>query len=273
MAGPAKRFGIALLGLGRMGEIHARTLLMSPRARLRWIVRHQVEEARRFAETFDSPIQCVAPAHLDTVLQDDSVDAVVVCSPTSQHETVIKAALDAGKAVFSEKPITPDVNSTRACYELAEAKGLPLLCAFHRRFDPSLMAVKSSLVNNESGYLRLLRCSSHDHSPPPMDYVKNSGGIIKDSTIHDLDMALWMSNSPATKVFVQGCAFNPDIRCFTTRYPEAYSNEIEHFLDVLEGSITLKITKNDTLSVMQLAEAASTSAKTGQVVQLKEELK
>ncbi|RUS91090.1 hypothetical protein EGW08_001115, partial [Elysia chlorotica] len=168
MSGPARKFGIALFGLGRMGAIHARSILLSPRARLKWIVRNKLEEARKFADTFDSPIQCVGPAQLDSVLADDSVDAVIVCSPTSQHEPVIRAAIDAGKAIFSEKPITPSVDSTRAIYELAETKGVPLLCAFHRRFDASLMAVKESVASGQAGRLRLLRSSSHDHSPPPI---------------------------------------------------------------------------------------------------------
>ncbi|GFS07923.1 LOW QUALITY PROTEIN: inositol 2-dehydrogenase [Elysia marginata] len=245
-----------------------------------------------------------------------------------------------GKAVFSEKPITADVDTTRVCYEKAEAKNLPFLCAFHRRFDPSLMAVKASLEAGQSGHLRLLRSSSHDHSPPPIDYVRHSGGILKDSTIHDLDMALWMAASPARKVYVQGRAFDPDIRSvgdldlvvvsvehesgsvsvidngrrcahgydqrleaicedgsfvvtnrsthqlythgpevstrpgidagFDTRYPQAYLNEMEHFLDVLDGQATLRVTKQDTLAAMQLAEAAAKSAQTGQVVTIGE---
>ncbi|KAK3787357.1 hypothetical protein RRG08_065358 [Elysia crispata] len=338
MSGPARKFGIAVIGLGRMGVIHARSILLSPRARLKWIVRHKVEEARSFADTFDSPIQCVGPGQLDSVLGDHSVDGVVICSPTSQHETVIRAAVDAGKAVFSEKPITPDVDSTRSCYEMAEAKGIPLLCAFHRRFDPSLMAVKASVETGQSGRLRLLRCSSHDHQPPTIDYIKHSGGILKDSTIHDLDMALWMTASPARRVYVQGRAFDPDVRSagdldlvvvsvehesgsvsvidngrrcahgydqrleaicedgsyvvtnrathqlythgtggstspgidagFDTRYPQAYLNEMEHFLDILSGSATPKVTKQDTVSAMELAEAAATSALTGQVVNI-----
>lgn len=338
MSGPGRKLGIALVGLGRMGVLHARSILLSPRARLQWIVRQKVEEARSFAESFDSPVQCVTPGQLDKVLSDDSVDGVVVCSPTSHHEPVIRAALDAGKAVFSEKPITADVHTTRACYELAEAKNLPLFCAFHRRFDPSLMKVKSTLDTGQCGRLRLLRSSSHDHRPPSADYVKLSGGILKDSTIHDLDMALWMTSSPAKTVYVQGHAFDPDIRSagdldlvvvnvehesgsvsvidngrrcahgydqrleviceegslvvanrsthqltthttdtstcpgidagFDTRYPEAYSNEMEHFLDVLQGVAPLKVTKQDTLAAMQLAEAAAVSARTGQVVNL-----
>jgi len=338
MAASGRKLGVAVLGLGRMGTIHTKNLLASGRAQVHWLMRNNVAEAQKFADNLDQSPRCVSPRDLDTILGDDRVDGIVISSSTSEHEVQIKAALEAGKFVFSEKPITAELSSTQQCYELAERKQKPLICAFHRRFDPSFYSVRQDVQAQTQGRLRLLRVSSHDLSEPPISYVKTSGGIFKDSTIHDLDMALWMTGSPAKKVYVTGNAFNPEIgavgdldlvvvniehqngaisvidngrKCahgydqrleaiceegsyvvtnrpvdqvirhsstssaspamdqiFDTRYREAYVNEIEHFLDVMEGRATSRVSKSDVISAMRLAEAATESAKTGKPVQL-----
>ncbi|PVD18405.1 hypothetical protein C0Q70_20954 [Pomacea canaliculata] len=141
-----------------------------------------------------------------------SVDAVVICSPTTAHEDQIQRCLKAGKAVFSEKPVTPELSTTTACYRLAEIKNKPLFCAFHRRFDPSIRQVYADVQSRKLGEVKMIQISSHDPQYPPVSYIKTSGGIAKDSTIHDLDLSLWITGSLPKRVFCQGGAFNPEVR-------------------------------------------------------------
>ncbi|KAL8579644.1 hypothetical protein ACOMHN_025596 [Nucella lapillus] len=194
-----------------MGGVHVQSLMLSARASVKWLVRSRVQEAERFVQSHSLPARCASPDHLDQVLDDSSVDAVVICSPTASHEDQIRRSLQAGKAVFCEKPVTADIEGTVACYDLAERHKQPLFCAFHRRFDPSFRQVKAGVVNRTMGGVRLIRCTSHDAHHPPIDYIRSSGGIVKDSTIHDLDMALWLSGSKAKRVLCQGHAFNPEV--------------------------------------------------------------
>jgi len=209
MAG-RRTFGVAVLGLGRMGQIHVKNLLATGQVRLNWVMRRRPDTATDMGLLGQARL--VGADQYNEILEDKSVQGVVIASSTSEHEQQIKQALQAGKVVFSEKPITSQVNTTQQCFDLAEKHNRPLICAFHRRFDPSFYSVRQNLQANTSGRLRLLRISSHDLSPPPIDYVRTSGGIFKDSTIHDLDMALWMTGSPVTRISVTGQAFHPAIR-------------------------------------------------------------
>ncbi|XP_076435718.1 inositol 2-dehydrogenase-like [Babylonia areolata] len=205
----AKKFGFAVLGMGNMGGVHVQSLLLSARAKLQWLVRSQVKDAERFVQSHGLPARCATPDDLDLVLDDSSVDAVVICSPTDVHEDQIRRSLQAGKAVFCEKPITADTESTAACYDLSERLRHPLFCAFHRRFDPSFREVKAGVENRTLGGVKMIRCSSHDQDYPPASYLRSSGGLIKDSTIHDLDMSLWLAGSRPKRVMGQGQAFHP----------------------------------------------------------------
>ncbi|KAK7090396.1 hypothetical protein V1264_010199 [Littorina saxatilis] len=207
----AKKFGFAVLGLGNMGGVHVHNLMTSARASVQWLVRSKVKEAEQFVTSLGLSARCAAPSDLDLVLDDPSVDAVVVCSPTDVHEDQIKRSLSAGKAVFCEKPITSDKDSTAVCYDLAETSRQPLFCAFHRRFDPSFQQVQCDVRRGTLGALKLIRCSSHDQHYPPITYIRSSGGIVKDSTIHDLDMSLWLSGSRPRRVLCQGQAFDPEV--------------------------------------------------------------
>lgn len=195
-----------------MGSVHLRNLLGSARARVQWLVRTRVEQAQAFVQSHGLTARCAPPSRLDLVLDDASVHAVVISSPTDVHEEAVQRCLKAGKAVFCEKPITAHLDSTAACYDLAQVHKTPLFCAFHRRFDPSFKQVRDQVRQGSLGPVKLIRCSSHDPQYPPISYVKSSGGITKDSTIHDLDMALWLSGSTPKVVQCQGQAFHPEVK-------------------------------------------------------------
>ncbi|KAH3746687.1 inositol 2-dehydrogenase-like [Dreissena polymorpha] len=208
----SSKIGIALFGMGNMGTEHAHNILRSPRASLIWIVRENIETARQFTATYNLNTKCITPNEADLVFQDTDVKAVMIVSPSSTHKDLIKRALEAGKAVFCEKPLTTTVESTKECYELAEKEGKPLFCAFHRRFDPSHFAVYQQIRTGSTGPVRIIKSTSRDFQHPPNEYVKLSGGIFKDSTIHDLDMGAWIAGSKPTSVFAQGFAHKKDLK-------------------------------------------------------------
>lgn len=315
---------LAVFGLGRMGLHHVKNILMYPRATLQWIVCENIQDALRVKKEYDLNTHCVTPDKLDQVFDDSSVDAVMVVSPTGTHENLINKALNADKSVFCEKPLTPSVQSTRECYELAEKKDKPLLCAFQRRFDPSFYSLYKQVRSGSNGPVRIIKSTSRDFPFPSVDYLRTSGGIFKDSTIHDLDMVSWIAGSKPMSVFAHGHAHNPalkefndndqvvvviafengsiaivdngrwcpygydqrmEVLCekvqlsvdnkginhlitsgelgtvlpkpednFMNRYPQAYRNELEHFINVVEGKEEIRVSKRETIQAMRLAE-------------------
>ncbi|XP_062567847.1 inositol 2-dehydrogenase-like [Saccostrea cucullata] len=323
------KVNFALFGFGNMGLAHMKNILTSPRATVKWVVRNKIEEAKKFVQDYNLAARCTTPDSLEGLYNDPEVNAVLICSPTSTHEPLIRDSLLAGKAVFCEKPITDAIDSTAACYDLAEKQKKPLFNAMHRRFEPNFRGVREKIMKKELGNLRLIKLTSRDLAPPPISYIKTSGGIIYDSTIHDLDMSLWLAGSEPESVYVSASAFDPSIAgcddydqvlvtikfkngvvssvengrvapygydqrlevlCdkgmisvdnqttglitehlagvtsapriadhFTSRYPQAYAAELEHFLDVLQGKVELQVKKEDTLNAMRLVRACQKS--------------
>ncbi|XP_033760607.1 inositol 2-dehydrogenase-like [Pecten maximus] len=336
----ASKVGFALFGMGNMGLLHARNTVLSPRASLNWIIRNRLEDAQKFVKDLNLNARCTTPDRLEEVYSDPEVHATLICSPSSTHNKIIQDSLHAGKAVFCEKPVTIAEDSTRKCYELAESRNLPLFCAFHRPFDPSFRNVYDRIKSGELGRVRLIKVTSRDLSLPPISYLKTSGGIIADSTVHDLNYVLWIAGSRPKTIYVQGMNFDPELASipdmdqvlvtikhengtlslidngrlaaygydqrlevlceegllsvgnrssdhvteaghhvtreprihshFTTRYDQAYSNELEHFLDVLEGKSELLVTKDDTIETMRLIRACKLSIETGSPVEFDE---
>ncbi|XP_048747073.2 inositol 2-dehydrogenase-like [Ostrea edulis] len=201
----------ALFGFGNMGLSHMKNILTSPRASVKWVVRNKIKEAQKFVQDYSLAARCTTPDNLEGLYNDPEVNAVLICSPTSTHEPLIRDSLLAGKAVFCEKPITDDLSSTAACYDLAEKQKKPLFNAMHRRYEPNFRSVREKIMMNELGNLRLIKLTSRDLSPPPISYIKTSGGIIYDSTVHDLDMSLWLAGSKPESVYVSASAFDPEI--------------------------------------------------------------
>ncbi|NNF56381.1 MAG: inositol 2-dehydrogenase [Acidimicrobiales bacterium] len=131
-------------------------------------------------------------------------DAVAICTSTPTHVDLIVAAAEAGKAIFCEKPVSLDLEEVDRGLAAVTAAGVPLHIGFNRRFDPSHAAVRAAVAAGEVGELRQLRISSRDPEPPPIDYVKVSGGIFLDMTIHDFDMARFVTGSEVVEVYATG---------------------------------------------------------------------
>ncbi len=189
---------LAVLGAGRIGQIHARNIAANGRAVLLGV--YDVDAVA--AETLSAACGS-SPIDLDTAF---TADAIVICSPTDTHADLIERAARAGKAVFCEKPVDLSQERVRACLAVVNAAGIKLMVAFNRRFDPSFQALKARIAGGEIGSLELLTILSRDPAPPPISYIARSGGLFRDMMIHDLDMARFLLAEEPVEVYAVGSA-------------------------------------------------------------------
>jgi myo-inositol 2-dehydrogenase/D-chiro-inositol 1-dehydrogenase len=196
---------IAILGAGRIGRIHATNAARHPGLHLKYIVDPVAAAATALAGETGAQV-----ADLETALADPSVAGVIIASSTDTHLDYSCRAVAAGKAVFCEKPIDQDL--TRARSAAASLGGARLFLGFNRRFDPHFQALKARLDSGAVGALETVQITSHDPAPPPVSYIKVSGGIFKDMSIHDFDMARWLLAEPVTQVYAAAsCLVDPAI--------------------------------------------------------------
>jgi myo-inositol 2-dehydrogenase/D-chiro-inositol 1-dehydrogenase len=179
---------VALFGCGRIGRVHAEAVAGHPRAELAWVF-DPVEAA---AEEVASQYGAAASTDADAVLADGSVDAVIIASPTPTHVDLLTRAVHAGKAVLCEKPIDLDIARVDACWAEIGAADPLVMIGFNRRFDPSFREIRDRVTAGEIGRLEQVVIISRDPAPPPAGYVATSGGLFRDMTIHDFDMALFL---------------------------------------------------------------------------------
>lgn len=196
-----KPISLAILGAGRIGRLHAR------------LITHQIDEMRvagiydivpDLAEKAGARLGIPAASSLEGLITDPGIDAVAICSSTDSHMEHMTAAAAAGKAVFCEKPLSLNLEEVDRGLAAVEAAGVPLQVGFNRRFDPSHRAVAEAVRNGEVGEVQLVRITSRDPEPPPLPYIKVSGGIFLDMTIHDFDMARFVTGSEVNEVFAKG---------------------------------------------------------------------
>ena len=179
------KFG--LLGAGRIGKVHARAIRSDANAELVAVADAIPAAAESLARDYGCDIRTI-----DQIEQSSDIDAVVICTPTDTHADLIERFARAGKAVFCEKPIDLSVERVRACLKVVEETGATLMVGFNRRFDPDFMAVKATIEAGQIGDVEMVTISSRDPGAPPVDYIRRSGGIFRDMTIHDFDMARWL---------------------------------------------------------------------------------
>lgn len=177
------RFG--LIGTGRIGQVHAENIAANPDTALAWVADPFVDGARRVADRFGGR----ATADTDEVFTAGDVDAVLIASPTPTHVDLIERAVDAGIPVLCEKPIDLDIARVDRLRPKVAAAGIPVALGFNRRFDPAFAEARARVAAGEIGALEQLTIISRDPSAPPADYIAVSGGIFRDMTIHDFDMA------------------------------------------------------------------------------------
>ena len=194
---------IALLGLGRAGKFHIQSIQSIPGISLRCVVDVDESLARRLAKE----LECDYSTDAEGPLGQADVDAVIVASPTHEHYGQISAALKAGKAVFTEKPLGSSLEEIDSCFGLAKRSELPLFVGFNRRFDPSFSSLARGVKEGQVGVLQMLRVTSRDSPLPTMDYIKTSHGIFHDCIVHDFDMLRFITGVDPVEIYSVGSSF------------------------------------------------------------------
>ncbi|OQP87606.1 inositol 2-dehydrogenase [Rhizobium rhizosphaerae] len=199
------RFG--LLGAGRIGKVHAKAVSGDAKAKLVAV-----------ADAFPAAAQAIADAYgcdvrtIEAIEAADDIDAVVICTPTDTHADLIERFARAGKAIFCEKPVDLDAERVRACLQVVEETGAKLMVGFNRRFDPHFMAVRQAIEDGRIGAVEMVTIISRDPGAPPVEYIKRSGGIFRDMTIHDFDMARFLlGEEPVTVTAHAAVLVDPEI--------------------------------------------------------------
>jgi myo-inositol 2-dehydrogenase/D-chiro-inositol 1-dehydrogenase len=198
---------IGLLGAGRIGKVHAAAIASTPNAVLVATADAIPAAASELTLAYGGDIRDV-----DDIVGAADVDAVFITAPTDVHAELIIASAHAGKAVFCEKPLDLDVERARACLAVVDETSTPLMLGFNRRFDPNFAAVSAQIAQGAIGDVEMVLIVSRDPGPPPIEYMRRSGGLFRDMTIHDLDMARFLLGEEPTSVFAVGSVLvDPEI--------------------------------------------------------------
>ena len=327
---------LAVIGAGRIGQIHATNAARNPGVVLAGIADAIPEPARKLAAELNAPVVSV-----DEILANPAIDAVLIGSSTDTHADLIQRSAKAGKHIFCEKPVDLDLLRARECEKVVKASGKTCLIGFQRRFDPTFSALKARIEKGEIGQLEALSVISRDPGAPPVSYLQRSGGIFKDMLIHDFDIFRWILGEEAETVYATASALTdptiateandadttavtirtvtgklaqihtsrraaygydqrfevlgskgmlqannhrptevvasgPDVvsidkpeHFFLQRYEKAYRNELDHFIAVLAGQEKLRVSIEDGVKALELADAATTSWREGRIVKLR----
>ncbi|MEM9708565.1 MAG: inositol 2-dehydrogenase [Pseudomonadota bacterium] len=198
---------IGLLGCGRIGQVHARSFLGMKTARIAAVADALPEAAAALASEVGCPV-----ASSDAILTDSAINAVVIGTPTTTHYDLIHGAAREGKAIFCEKPVDLSTERTRECLAAVAASNVAMMVAFNRRFDPNFAALKARIEAGDVGDVELVTVLSRDPAPPPIGYIKTSGGLFRDMMIHDFDMARHLLGEDPVEVVARGsCLVDPAI--------------------------------------------------------------
>ncbi len=188
-----------LLGAGRIAGVHATAITTNPGSRLVAVSDINTEAVARLAAQYGAEARTT-----DAILNDPKIDAVLIATSTDTHSDLIERATAAGKAVLCEKPVDLSLSRAQACQQAVAKNGKPVMIGFNRRFDPNFAALKTALDNGEIGKPELLSITSFDPAPPPVVYIKVSGGLFRDMMIHDFDMANFLMGAAPVAVSAVG---------------------------------------------------------------------
>ena len=177
----------ALLGAGRIGLVHAKAVTENSQAKLVAVADAFEETAKALIATYGGEFRTI-----DAIAASDDIDAVLICTPTNTHADLIEKFARAGKAIFCEKPIDLSLERVDACLKVVQETSATLMVGFNRRFDPHFIALKDTIAAGKIGKVEMINIISRDPGAPPPEYIKVSGGIFKDMTIHDFDMARFL---------------------------------------------------------------------------------
>ena len=192
------KFGIA--GLGRIGKIHLDNLLRMDEVEVVAVadpIATELEMARK------KGIELVTTSY-ETMINSKTLDAVVICTPTDSHADYVEIAAKAGIHVFCEKPLDLNLNRVVEVLGIVKASGVKLMVGFNRRFDKEFIKIHDLVEGGEVGAPHLVKITSRDPGAPPINYIKKSGGLFLDMTIHDFDMARYIVGKEVTEVYAKG---------------------------------------------------------------------
>jgi myo-inositol 2-dehydrogenase/D-chiro-inositol 1-dehydrogenase len=192
----------ALFGAGLIGKVHGRNIATHPRAELQYVYDINTAAAEQLAFPFGAKV-AASPQEI-WVAHD--VDAVLIASSTNTHADLLSRAIQVHKPVYCEKPIDLNISRVKAVVQEAYQANIPILIGFSRRFDPNHLGVREAIQNGQIGKLEMMHLTSRGPQPPPISYVKVSGGQFRDQTIHFFDLACWLADEAPVEVYATGAA-------------------------------------------------------------------
>ncbi len=203
-----KNLRLSVIGAGRIGEVHAKNISQNPLATVASIFDVDKPRAAMLATQVGAKIADT----LDEALSNKNCDGVVICSATNTHADLIEQAAKQDIAIFCEKPIDLAIERVDACAKNIQNSKSPIQLGFNRRFDPSHASLREAIRQNEIGCIQHIVITSRDPYPPPTEYIYVSGGIFRDMSIHDFDMACFLSGERPISVFASGeCRISKNI--------------------------------------------------------------
>ena len=196
------RIKFAILGMGRIGKVHADTIQANSNAELAAIHDPINNEINRLQKRYSCQ-----QMSLEAIANNDQIKGILICTPTDTHVDLIKRFLYTKKAVFCEKPLDLNLRKVKKLVQLVSESKSQVMLGFNRRFDPHFAKLKAHLTKKKIGVIEQITITSRDPNPPTIEYIKKSGGIFKDMAIHDLDMAVFLADEKIHSITALGSNF------------------------------------------------------------------
>jgi len=218
-----KKINVGIIGAGRIGKIHIENIIRYiDEANIKTVADYYLDKVKDWVDTIGIKNLIKEP---EEIINDPEIDAVFICSPTNTHARYIVEAAKAGKHIFCEKPIDLDLDTVKNTIKVVEEEEVKFQIGFNRRFDHNFRKVREMIVEGRIGDINLLKITSWDPQPPPIEYSMVCGGIFLDMTIHDFDMMRFLSGSEVTDVYAMATVrIDPDIGKICSDYDTAITN-------------------------------------------------
>ncbi len=196
---------IALFGLGRIGQMHAENLVKHPEFNLKYIFDLDENLTKKLSKKY----QCIAIENPNIAFKDKNIKSIFIATSTNTHLKYIEGAVKNKKIVFCEKPLDLDLKKINQCKKNIEKYNPKIQIGFNRRYDPAHNSLRKNLIKGKIGKLEKIIITSRDPAPPPLSYLRTSGGIFKDMMIHDFDLARYYTGSDEFEsIFATGKYFS-----------------------------------------------------------------